>query len=124
VLRIVAVDQPNMQGQAASLGELVQETRDEIRAETPDPGFRQVDVGDDERSPGRLEHDVRERVVRGCNGGSVATHAVVHERLPQRLPERLARSGDLCLAGLRRELELDVERAVAGDEPEQVIEHG
>ena len=54
----------------------------------------------------------------------MATHAVVHERLPQRLPERLARSGDLCLAGLRRELELDVERAVAGDEPEQVIEHG
>ena len=46
------------------------------------------------------------------------------ERLPQRLAERLARGRHLGLAGLRRELQLDVERPVARDEPEQVIEHG
>src|SRR5688500_2603899 len=54
----------------------------------------------------------------------MAPDVFCRERAAQRLAERLPGSPDFGAPGFRRQLELDVERAVARDEPEQVVEHG
>src|SRR5215510_9538961 len=87
VLRIVAVDQANVQRKPSARGQLVQEARDEVGAEPADPGLREVDVRDDERAPGRLEDDVSERLVRGRDGRSVTSDLVGGERFAKRLAE-------------------------------------
>ena len=89
----------------------------------PDPRFGQVDVRDDERTPGRLEDDVRQRVVGGRDRRPVTPYVLRGQRLAQRLTERLTGRGDLGLRLLGRELKLEVERAVARQQAQQVIEH-
>src|SRR5262245_5629756 len=51
VLRIVAVDQADVQRKPSARGQLVQEARDEVGAETADAGLGEVDVRDHERAP-------------------------------------------------------------------------
>src|SRR4029453_10282155 len=124
VLRIVAVDQADVQRKPSALRELVQEARDEVGAETADPRLREIDVRYDERPPGCLEHDVRQRLIGGCDSRTVTPHPVRRERLPERLPERPARGRDLRLGLLGSQLQLEVERAVPRQQPEQMVEHG
>src|SRR4051794_5066147 len=63
VLGVASFDQADVQGQAGSLGELGQKTRNEVGSQPPDAHVGEVDVGDDQRPVGDLEHHVRERLV-------------------------------------------------------------
>ena len=82
-----------------------------------------VDVRDDKRPARRLDHHVRERLVRGHGGRAVAPDALLLERAGERLAECPARSGDLGLGVPGRNLQHQVEGGVLGQQPEQVVEH-
>ena len=51
MLRVAALDQPHVKGEAGALGELAQEVPDEIAAQARDARVREVDIRDDERPP-------------------------------------------------------------------------
>ena len=122
MLRVAALEQPDVQGQAGGLRELVQKAGREIPRETCDVRLREVDVRDDERPTRRFQDDVCQRLVRGCHGRPVPPHACRAQLLAKRLPKGLARGRHLRVGPFRRELQFEVESGVAGEQAEQMVE--
>src|SRR5918992_462974 len=121
VLRIVAVDEANVQGQTGTHGEFVQETRNEVGAEAADVLCGEVDVRDDERPAGGLERDVCERLVRGNRRASVAADPLGPQQTRERLPEGAPGRGELRLRRSGSNLERQIERRVCRQELEQPV---
>src|SRR5437763_8860035 len=113
VIRVADSEQTHCHLAPSASRELDEETPHDIGPQTADPRLGQIDVGNDERSTGSLEHDMRQRLVRCRGSGAVPADALPAERLAQGLAERLARGGDLRLGPLGSDLQLEIERSVA-----------
>src|SRR5438105_5942178 len=122
VLGVLAVDEPDVQRQPSSLRELLEKPRDDVALDAGDMGRREVDVRDDERAPGRLERDVRERLVGGHDGRPVAAAARDLQRLGEGGAERATRRRDLLVRIARSHLEGEIEPGVLGEQCEQVVD--
>src|SRR3954470_7194739 len=123
VLRVSALDQADVQGQARSLRELGEKARDEIGGEPTDTHVRKVDVGDDQRPVRHFEHDMRQRLIGGDDGRTVAAHTRGMERIREGLSERPACGRHLRVRLLGRDLERQIEGRMLGEQGEQVVEH-
>src|SRR4051794_21113276 len=105
VLRIGSVQEAHVQGDAGSLGEALEEPARDVGAEAADARLGQIDVRDEERLAGHLEHDARERLRRRHRRKAVMASPVAAERLGERAPEPAAGLRHLELGGTRLDLE-------------------
>ena len=124
VLRVGSVHQAHVQGERGAVDELAQKRGDDVGRHAAEPRARQIDVGDEQRLVARLERDVRERLRGGHDGGSVAAAPFDPQRLCKRLAERASCRTHLFLRVSGSHLEREVERGIAREQSEQVVEHG
>src|SRR5215213_739022 len=124
VLRLLAVDEADVERQAGRARKLVEEARDHVGADAPDAGGGQVDVRHDQRPPRGFEDDLGERLVGGGVTRAVADGPLVGERVRKRLAERAAARRGLRDRAAGSDLELEVEAPIAREQSEQVVEDG
>src|SRR6476646_5910905 len=124
MLRILTLDQPNVNGEPGRLRQLVQECGGEVRLETAGLRRREVGVGSHERLPGCLDDHHGKRLVRRNDSNAAPGCGISGQKGYERLAERDARFTDLGLGLTRSDLEPEFETARACELFEQVVEHG
>src|SRR5262245_45589299 len=122
VLRVRALDQPDVDDQACALGQAAQEPCGEVDPEAADPRGREVGVRGHERVARALEDDRRERLVRGHRPGAEAPGVHRIEEWPERPAERPAGLVHLGLRLVGRELEREVEASRGREQRDEVVE--
>ncbi len=123
-MRVGSVDQPHVESQRRAVDELAQKRGDDVGRYAPEPLAGKVDVGDEQRLIADFERDVRERFSRRHNGGPMPAQRFSAQRLRERLAERAAGCAHLFLGVAGSNFEREVERGVAREQAEQVIQNG
>src|SRR5918996_182815 len=123
VLGLLALDQPDVEGEPRLVRELVEEAGDDVGAEAGHSRGGEVDVRDEQRPARGFQHHLGERLVREGVTGTGAPCAFRAERPRDRDPERPAAGHRLGGRATRRRLQLEVQPSRVRDEPEQVVEH-
>ena len=112
-----------MDGQARSVGELLEERGGEIGAQPSCARRRQIGVRGDERPAGRLDDDQRQRLVRRSDA-EPAPGIVGFEERTQGVAESSPGEADLRLRLVGCDLEREPEAGGDGELLEKVIENG
>ena len=126
VVRVRALQVVHVQRDLRVIDEALEELVHQVDVELADAGARELDVELEAGPPGQVHHRARQRLVERHVGVPVAAHALL---VADRLGERLAqRDADVLDGVVRVDVQvalrgdLDVERAVARDLLEHVIE--
>ena len=121
----LAFEDADVDVEACAGRELVEEPRDDVAREAADALAGEVDVRDDERPLGDLEHGACERLVGRQPGPPATRRARRPERARRaRSPSAAAGGGDLLVGAARRDLEREPEARSPGELAEQVVEDG
>ena len=123
VLCVGAIEEPHMQRQPGALRKALEEAARDVRAESADARFCEIDVRNDERLVRDLQHDARKRLGRRHRREPKTGCAVGPEWFRERAAERDTRLGHLSFRGAGLDLECKVELRIVSQPLEEPVEY-
>ena len=123
-MRVLALEQPDVDRQPRGIREPVEEPGGKVRLQPSRPRRREIRVRGDERLPGRLDDDHRERLVGRDDADAAPCRLLGVEQRAESLSERGSGRAHLRLGLVGRDLELQLEAPGPSELREQMVEDG